>query len=181
MKKQILVMLLLAPMLVLAQVKGKKSKKPFTTSSGTEYQVGDVIQLKKASNTDKFAYVYIYKSGFSLKNITKVVKSVRDVKNLDVSSVQNISNTLDNVNTIANSELVSNAMSQLMGRAVSEKYVEENALSSSKESSKYKIKSFKIYTDKDTGETIVHAIAKGRGKKVAILLEFAEKTGEISK
>jgi hypothetical protein len=181
MKKQILVMLLLTPMLVLAQVKGKKSKKAFKTSTGTEYKVGDMIQLKKASNKDKFAYVYINKSGFSFKSIAKAVKSVRDVKNLDVSSVEKISNTIDNVNTIANSELVSGAMSQLMGKAVSEKYVTENELPSSKEKSKYKIKSFKIYTDKDTDEKIVHAIAKGGGKTIAILLEFAEKTGEISK
>ncbi|KGL61849.1 hypothetical protein [Polaribacter sp. Hel1_85] len=181
MKKRILVMLLLAPMLLLAQVKGKKSKKSFTTSNGTEFNVGDIVKLEKASNGNKFAYAYVSKSMLSIKNITKAVKSVRDVKNMNVSSVQNISNTLDQVNNLASSELVSGAMAQLMGQAVSESYVSENALDTSVSGKKYKIKSFKVFTDKGSGESIVHAIAKGNGKTVAILLEFAEKAGEIAK
>jgi hypothetical protein len=178
MKNKILVMLLLAPMLVFAQVKGKKSKKSFTTSVGTEYKVGDVIELATASNTDKFAYVYINK-GLSLGSITKAVKSVKDAKNLDVKNIKDISNTLDKVNTLANSELVNSAMTQLMGKAVSEKYVEDNALTSSMKGMKFKIKNFKVYTDKETGGKIIHAIAKGNGKKIAVLLEFAEKSKEI--
>ena len=181
MKKTVLVMLLLAPMLIVSQVKGKKSKKSFTTSAGTTYNVGDMIHLKTASKDDAFDYVYVNKSMLSLKNITKIVKSVRDVKNMDVKNVNNLANNLEAVTNLANNDMVSGAMSKLMGKAVSEKYVSENALNSSMSGNKYKIKSFKIYTDKNSGESIVHAIAKGDGKKVAILLEFAEKAGEISK
>ena len=179
MKKQILVMLLLAPMLVLAQVKGKKSKESFTTSNGTEFNVGDVVKLEKASNDDKFAFVYVNKSMLSLKNITKAVKAVKDAKNMDVTNVNKIANNLETVTNIANSEIVNGAMTQLMGQAVSKSYVEENALDLSMEGKKFKIKQFKVYTDKNTGDSIVHAIAKGNGKTVAVLLEFAEKTGEI--
>lgn len=174
-------MLLLAPMLMLAQVKGKKSKKDFKTSTGTVYKVGDKITLAKASNKDKFAFAYVSKSMFSLKNITKVVKSARDIKNMDVSNVNNIANNLETVNNLASNEMVSGAMAQLMGKVVSEKYVTENALDASLSGKTYKIKRFKIFTDKVSGEAIVHAIAKGNGKTIAILLEFAEKTGEISK
>ena len=179
MKKRILVMLLLAPMLIFAQVKGKKSKKTFTTSSSTEFNVGDVVTLKNASNNDAYAYAYISKSALSLGNVMKAVKSVRNVKNLDVKNLDNISNTLDKVNNLANSELVNNAMSQLIGKAVSSKYVDENALNASLSGKRYKIKSFKIYTDKSSGNKIVHAIAKGNGQSVAILLDLAEKVGEI--
>jgi hypothetical protein len=179
MKKQILVMLLLAPMLVLAQVKGKKSKESFTTSNGTEFNVGDVVKLEKASNDDKFAFVYVNKSMLSLKNITKAVKAVKDAKNMDVTNVNKIANNLETVTNITNSEIVNGAMTQLMGQAVSKSYVEENALDLSMEGKKFKIKQFKVYTDKNTGESIVHAIAKGNGKTVAVLLEFAEKAGEI--
>ena len=35
------------------------------------------------------------------------------------------------------------------------------------------------YTDKETGTQIVHAIAKGKGGKVAILIDAAEEKGEI--
>ncbi len=181
MKTRILVMLLLAPMLVLAQVKGKKSKKSFKTSNGTEYKVGDVLKLETASNSEKFAYAYVSKSMLSLKSITKAVKSVRDIKNMDVNNIDNIANNLETVTNLANNEMISGAMSQLMGQAVSESYVSENALDSTMSGEKYKIKNFKIYTDNDSGESIVHAIAKGNGKTVAILLEFAEKAGEISK
>ena len=66
-----------------------------------------------------------------------------------------------------------------MGQAVSESYVSENALDDTMNGKTYKIKSFKVYTDKASGESIVHAIAKGNGQTVAILLEFAEKAGEI--
>lgn len=179
MKTKILLTLLLVPFVAFAQIKGKKSKSPYKTSKGTEFKVGDVIQLKKASNNNKFAYAYVKKSGLSLGNITKAVKSVRDVKNMNVNSVENISNTLDNVNNLANSELVNSAMNQLMGQAVSPSYVQENALPAAMEGSKFKIKQFKVYTDKDTGDQIVHAIAKGGGKNVAILLDFAEKMGEL--
>lgn len=179
MKSKILIMIMLVPMLTFAQIKGKKSKKPFTTSQGTEYKIGDVITLGTASNEDKFAYVYVKKSAFSIKNIAKAVKSVKDVKNMNVKNIKNISNTINKVNDLANSEIVSNAMTQLMGKAVSVDYVEKNALESTMKDSKFKIKNFKIYTDKATGEQIIHAIAKGGGKNVAILLDFAEKTGEL--
>ncbi|MEE9407584.1 MAG: hypothetical protein V3V28_05865 [Polaribacter sp.] len=179
MKKRILVMLLLAPMLMLAQVKGKKSKKAFETSKGTTFRVGDYITLNKAGNENKFAYAYENKSMFSLKNITKAVKSIKDAKNLNVTNISQIGNTLDKVTELANNDLVNSAMTQLMGKAISTKYVEENALDTSMESKKFKIKFFKIYSNKGSDEKIVHAIAKGNGKTVAILLEFAEKTGEI--
>ncbi len=181
MKTRILVMLLLVPMLILAQVKGEKSKKSFKTSTDTEFNVGDMVTLAKASNNDKFAYVYVNKSMFSLKNITKAVKSIKDVKNMNVNNIDNLANNLETVNSLANSEIVSGAMSQLMGLAVSESYVSENALDTSMSGNKYKIKSFKVYTDKASGNSIVHAIAKGNGKTVAVLLEYAEKAGEISK
>ena len=179
MKKRVLVLLLLAPMLLLAQVKGEKSEETFVTPKGTTFNVGDIVTLGKASNGGKFAYAYISKSGFSLGKITSAVKSVNDARNMDVNNVKNISNTLNKVNDLANSELVSSLQAQLMGQAVSSDYVLENALDASMGDKKFKIKKFKIYTDKDTGEKIVHAIAKGNGKTVAILLEFAEKTGEI--
>lgn len=179
MKTKVLIMLLLAPVIAFAQIKGKKSKKPYKTTKGTEFKVGEVIQLKKASNGNKFAYAYVKKSGFSLKSIANVANTVRDAKNLNVNSVSSISNTVNKANELANSELVNGAMNQLMGQAVSETYVSENALPAAMEGSKFKIKQFKIYTDKDTGDQIVHAIAKGSGKNVAILLDFAEKMGEL--
>ncbi len=179
MKKSVIIMLLLTPMLVLAQVKGKKSKSPFKTTKGTEFKVGDVIKLEKASNEDKFAYAYVNKSILSLKNITKAVKSVREIKNMDVKNINNIANNLETVNKLANNEVVSSAVAQLIGQAVSENYVSENALDATLSGKKYKIKSFKVYTDKDSGESIVHAIAKGNGKTIAVLLDFAEKAGEI--
>lgn len=180
MKTKILMLLMLVPVLTFAQVKGKKSKDPQKTSKGTEFKVGQIIKLGKASNGEKYAYVYISKSGLSLGNIAKMAKSVRDVKNMNTSSIQNIANSVEQVNELANSELVSSAMNQLMGQAVSQKYVDENSLNAGLEGSKYKIKKFKVYTDKDTGDKIVHAIAKGGGKTVAVLLDFAEKTGEIA-
>ncbi|MCG1037484.1 hypothetical protein [Polaribacter sargassicola] len=182
MKKNLIIMLLLTPMLMLAQVKGKKSKNAFTSSKGTKFKVGDVVTLAKASNESKYAYVYVNKSMLSMKNITKAVKAVKSAKNLNVSSVSNINNLANNidvVNNLASNEVVSGAMSQLIGQAVSESYVTENALDDSFNGKKFKIKNFKVYTDKNTGDSVVHAIAMGEGKTVAILLEYAEKLGEI--
>lgn len=179
MKTRILIAFMLVPMLAFAQIKGKKSKEPFTSSKGTTYKIGQIIKLGKPSNGDKFAYAYVKKGGFGLGDIAKIAKSVNDVKNLNVSNVQSIANSVKQVNEIANSELVSSAMNQLMGQAVSESYVAENALAAGMEGTKYKIKKFKVYTDKDTGDKIVHAIAKGSGKTIAVLLEFAERTGEL--
>jgi hypothetical protein len=178
MKTRILVMLLLAPMLILAQVKGKKSKNAFTTTSGTEFKVGEMITLKKASNSDKFAFAYVNKSGLSIGNALKAARSLKNLKNGNVS---NLSTTINAVNSIASSGLLDGTMSKLMNKAVSSKYVSENALDATLSKTSYKIKNFKIYKDKKSGEKIVHAIAKGNGKTVAILLEFAEKAGEISK
>jgi len=172
-------MLTLVPMLAFAQIKGKKSKAPFTTSQGTEYKVGDVIQLGKPSNGEKFAFAYVKKSALSIGNIKKAMKSVQDVKNMNVSNVNSIANTVKSVNNLASNELADEAMSKLMMQAVSPSYVEKNALDTTMEGIKLKIKQFKIYTDKETGENIVHAIAKGKGKNVAVLLELAEKSGEI--
>jgi hypothetical protein len=179
MKTKILIMLTLVPMLAFAQIKGKKSKDAFTTSQGTEYKVGDVIKLGKASNGEKFAFAYVKKSALSIGNIKKAMKSVQDVKSMNVSNVSSITNTVNTVNNLANNELAEEAISKLMGKAVSPSYVEKNALDTSMEGKKLKIKQFKIFTDKETGETIVHAIAKGGGKNVAVLLELAEKSGEI--
>ena len=170
---------MLVPMLTFAQIKGKKSKTPYKTLQGTEFKVGDVITLGAPSNDQKFAYAYVKKSTLSIGNIKKAMKSVKDVKNMNVSNVRNIANTVESVSSLANTELVDGAMSQLMGKAVSESYVEKNALDASMEGKKFKIKQFKIYTDKETGEQIVHALAKGNGKNIAVLLEFAEKTGEL--
>lgn len=179
MKKSVIIMLLLAPMLVLAQVKGKKSKEAFTSSKGTKFKVGDVITLAKASNENKFAYAYVSKSMLSLKNITNAVNTVKDAKNINVNNINKLANNIETVNKLASNEIVSGAMAQLMGQAVSESYVTENALDDTFSGKKFKIKNFKVYTDKSTGESIVHAIAKGNGKTIAILLEFAEKLGEI--
>ena len=107
------------------------------------------------------------------------MKSVQDVKNMNVSNVNSIANTVKSVNNLASNELADEAMSKLMMQAVSPSYVEKNALDTTMEGIKLKIKQFKIYTDKETGENIVHAIAKGKGKNVAVLLELAEKSGEI--
>ena len=96
-------------------------------------------------------------------------------------NVSNLSTTINAVNSIASSGLLDGTMSKLMNKAVSSKYVSENALDATLSKTSYKIKNFKIYKDKKSGEKIVHAIAKGNGKTVAILLEFAEKAGEISK
>lgn len=179
MKTKFLIMFVLMPMLAFTQVKGKSSKDPFTTSKGTTFKKGQVVKLSKPSNGDKFSFAYISKSGFSLGKIAKMANSVRNVSNLNVSSISEISSAVNTVSEIANSELVSSAMNQLIGEAVSESYVKENALPSSMEGAKFKIKKFKVYTDKNTGDQVVHAIAKGNGKTVAILLDFAEKTGEI--
>ena len=180
MRTKVLLLMMLVPMFALAQIKGKKSKSPYKTSKGTEFKVGQIIKLGKPSNGETFAFAYVKKSGLSLGNIAKAARTINSARNMNVSNVRNIANTVDQVNNLANSELVSSAMNQLMGQAVSADYVEKNALSSEMENAKFKIKQFKIYTDKDTGDQIVHAIAKGGGKNVAILLDFAEKTGELA-
>ncbi len=177
--KKIMLLLLVFPLITFAQIKGEKSKETQKTVNGTTFSVGDIITLNKASNEDKFAYVYVKKSMLSLGNVAKAMNTVRDVRTMNVSSVQNVANTVKTVNSIANSELVSSALNQLAAEAVSPSYVDENALSASKEGAKYKIKFFKVYSDKESEYKIVHAIAKGKGKKVAILLDFAEKSGEI--
>jgi len=179
MKSRILIALLLIPALTFAQIKGKKSKKPFTTSQGTEYKVGDQVTLGTPSNENKFAFVYVKKSALSIANIKNAVNTVNNVKNLNVKNVNGVANTIKTASKLADNAIVDEAMSKLMGKAVSASYVEKNALDNSMVGKSFKIKQFKVYTDKDSGENIVHAILKGNGKNIAILLELAEKTGEI--
>lgn len=162
-----------------SQIKGKKSEETFTAKDGRTFNVDDIIQLKEPSNGDKFAYVYEFKSSMSLKNITNAAKSLNDVRNMNVSNVSNISSNLDNVQALANNDMISSSMGSLMNSVVSEKYVSENALDKTAANTKWKIDTFKIYTDKDTGEQIVHAMAKGAGKTIAILIEFAIIKGEL--
>ncbi len=162
-----------------SQIKGKKSEETFTAKDGRTFNVDDIIQLKEPSNGDKFAYVYEFKSSMSLKNITNAAKSLNDVRNMNVSNVSNISSNLDNVQALANNDMISSSMGSLMNSVVSEKYVSENALDKTAANTKWKIDNFKIYTDKDTGEQIVHAMAKGAGKTIAILIEFAIIKGEL--
>jgi hypothetical protein len=179
MKTRILFALLLIPALTFAQIKGKKSKKPYKTPQGTEFKVGDKITLGKPSNGDKFAFVYVKKSALSIANIKNAVNTVNNVKNLNVNNVNSVTNAIKSANNLANNELIDEAVNKLIGQAVSASYVEKNALDTSMIGKTFKIKQFKVYTDKESGDQIVHAIAKGNGKSVAILLEFAEKTGEI--
>lgn len=162
-----------------AQIKGKKSEETFTAKNGQVFNVDDIIELKKPSNGDKFAFVYEFKSSMSLKNITNAAKSINDVRSMNVSNVSSISNNLDNIQTLANNEMISNSMSNLMNQVVTEKYVTENALDITSANTKWKIDHFKIYKDKETGEQIVHAMAKGSGKTIAILIDFALIKGEL--
>ncbi len=156
-----------------SQIKGKKSEETFTSKNGRIFNFDDIIELKQPSNGEKFAFVYEFKSSMSLKNITNAAKSINDVTSMNVSNVNNISANLDNVQTLANNDMISNSMGSLMNAVVSEKYVSENALDKTFANTKWKIENFKIYTDKETGEQIVHAMAKGAGKTIAILVEFA--------
>jgi len=167
------------PVMTFSQIKGKKSKKPFTAPNEKVYKVGDRIQLKEPSNGGVFAYVYEYKSNFSFKSIANAAKSIRDVKNLDVKNIKSVTDNLESIQNLADSQLVSSAMNQLMGKAVSEKYVNKNALPSSFSNSEWKIKSFKIFTDKESDAKLVHALAKGNGKTIAILIDYAIKVNEL--
>lgn len=179
MKKQILVMLLLAPMLIVAQIKGKKSKEPFTSISGKTYKVGDAITLKTPSNEAKYAYVYKFKSSMSLGNIVNTVKNVNNVANLNVSNVNGIKNAINTTKKVANSNLAKGSITSLQSKVVSEKYVKENAWDKKFSGKAYTIKNFKVYTDEETGKQIVHAMAKGKGGKIAILIDAAEEKSEI--
>lgn len=162
-----------------AQIKGKKSEEPFTASTGQVFNVGDKIQLKQGSKAGTFAFAYEVKSAFSLKNITNAVNTVSNAKNLGASGLKNVGANVDKLNALSNTALVNDAMGNLMAAAVSEKYATENALTSVYANSSWTIENFKVYTDKATGEQLVHAIVKGSGKTVAILIEFAMKTGEM--
>lgn len=179
MKKRILIILLLAPMLIMAQIKGKNSKDPFTSAKGTAYKTGDVITLKTPSNKDKYAFVYKFKSSMSFGNLMKTAKNVRNVKNANLKSTKNIKSTINTTKNIANSNLAKGSVTALQNKVVSEKYIKENAFPKKYSGKEYKIKSFKIYTDKETGQKVVHAIAKGKGGKIAILIDAAEEKEEI--
>lgn len=180
MKKSVITFVLLTLSVVtFAQVKGKKSEEPFTASTGQEFKVGDMITLKEGSNAGTFAFAYEVKSAFSVANITKAIKTVSDVKGGGIGSLKNVAGSLDNVKLLANSGILDGAMNSLMSAAVSQKYVTENALKNDSASSKWEIDNFKIYTDKATGQQLVHAIAKANGKTIAVLLELAIKANEI--
>ncbi|MFC4268049.1 hypothetical protein [Polaribacter marinivivus] len=176
MKKNVIILLLLAPMLMLAQIKGEKSKEPFTSSKGKTYKVGDAIILKNPSNSDKYAFVYQFKSSMSFGNIMKTVKNVNNVANLNTSNIQGIKNAVNTAKNVAGDKLLA---SSLQSKVVSEKYVTENAWDKKYSGKAYEIKSFKVYEDRETGKKIVHAIAKGKGGKVAILIDAAEEKEEI--
>jgi hypothetical protein len=162
-----------------SQIKGKKSEETFTAKDGRLFNVDDIIELKQPSNGEKFAYVYEFKSSMSFKNITNAAKSLNDVKSMNVSNVSSISDNMDNIQTLAKNDMITDSMGSLMNTVVSEKYVTENALDSTFANTKWKIDTFKIYTDKETGEQIVHAMAKGAGKTIAILIDFAIIKGEL--
>ncbi|MFY9242196.1 MAG: hypothetical protein WAO74_04140 [Polaribacter sp.] len=179
MKKNVIILLLLAPMFVLAQIKGENSDEPFTSQKGKEYKVDDVIVLKKASNEGNYAFVYKFKSSLSFGNIVKTVKNVNDVSNLNVNSTQGIKNAINTTKSIASNDLVKNSVASLQNKVVSESYVKENAWDKKYAGQEYTIKSFKVFTDEETGQQIVHAIAKGKGGKVAILIDAAEENDEI--
>lgn len=179
MKKSAIILLLLAPMFVLAQIKGENSKDPYTSVNGKVYKVGDEITLKKASNENKYAFVYKFKSSLSFGNIVKTVKNVNDVANLNVRSTQGIKNAINTTKNIASNDLVKNSVASLQNKVVSESYVKENAWDNKYSGKEYTIKSFKVFTDEETGKQIVHAITKGKGGKVAILIEAAEEMEEI--
>ncbi len=173
-------MLLLAiPVMTFSQIKGKKSKTPFEGTNGTTYKIGDSFKLGVASGGEVFAYAYVYKKSLSLKSLANAAKSIRDVKNMDVKNVRQIGNNISTIKNISDNQLVNSAMTKAMGNAVSEKYVSENALASSFSNTKWKIKSFKVYEDKESGEKLVHAIAKGNGKTIAVLMNYAIKVKEL--
>lgn len=179
MRKHVIFLLLLTPAILVAQIKGKNSKDPFKTTSGTTYKKGDVITLADASNESKFAYVYTYKSSLSFGNIVKTVKNVNDVKNLSLKNTNGIKNAINTTKNISRDDLLKTSVKSLQNKVVSEKYVSENALEAKMKGNKYKIKSFKIYTDKESEKQVVHAIAKGKKGKIAILIDLAEQEGEI--
>lgn len=179
MKKSAIILLLLTPMFVLAQIKGENSKDPFTSANGKEYKVGDDITLKQPSNGDKYAFVYKFKSNFSFGNIVKTVKNVNDVKNLNVKNTNSLKKTIQTTKNLANSNLAKGNISSLQNKVVSESYVKDNAFESKYSGKEYTIKSFKVFTDEETGKQIVHAIAKGKGGKVAIFIDAAEEKEEI--
>lgn len=180
MKKVFATMLLLTLSTVtFAQIKGKKSEEPFTSSSGKEYKVGDMIQLKQGSKEGVFAYAYEVKSALTMANITKAATAMRDLKGGGVKSLKGISNNIDNVRALQNSGVLNSAVNGLMNAAVSEKYVAENALKADMANTQYEIQNFKVFTDKKSGESLVHAIAKGNGKTIAVLIELAALANEI--
>ncbi len=172
-------MLLVAPMLAVAQIKGKNSKDPYTSKKGKEYKKGDVIKLATPSNDEKYAFVYKFKSSLSFGNIMKTVKNVNDVANLNVKSTEGIKNAINTTKNLANNELIDSSIASLQNKVVSEKYITENAFDKKYSGKGYTIKNFKIFEDKETGTKIVHAIAKGKGGKIAILIDAAEEKGEI--
>ncbi|WP_159948794.1 hypothetical protein [Polaribacter septentrionalilitoris] len=179
MKKNLIILLMLAPLLTFGQIKGENSKEPFTSIKGTEYKKGTKITLKSPSNKDKFAYVYKFKSSLSFGNIVKTVKNVNDVKNMNLKNTQGIKNAVNTTKNISKSNLVKGSVTSLQSKVVSKSYVKENAWDKKYSGKEYTIKNFKVYTDEATGIKIVHAIAKGKGGKVAILIDAAEEKGEI--
>ena len=180
MKKNVIILLLLTPVFVFGQIKGDKSKDPYTTTKGTKFEKKDVIQLATASKDAKFAYAYTFKSNMSFGNLVKTAKNVKDVSNLNVKNTKGIKNAIETAENISDDDLLKSSVESLQNRVVSEKYVSENALASSSTGEKYKIKYFKIYTDDESGKQVVHAIAKGKKGKIAVLLDAAEAAGEIS-
>lgn len=176
MKKKLIAILLFVPIMVFGQIKGEKSEESFTSESGKTYAVGDNITLKLPSNSDKYAYVYKFKSSLSLGNIVNTVNNARNVANLNTSNIQGIKNGINVAKKVANDKILA---SSLQSKVVTEKYVEENAMPKKFEGNAYEIKYFKVYTDEETGKQIVHAITKGKGGKVAILIDAAEEKEEI--
>ena len=179
MKKNVIILLLLAPVLAFAQIKGENSKEPFMSSTNKEYKVDDVIILKNPSNSDKYAFVYKFKSNLSFGNIMKTVKNVNDVKNLNTSNVKSIKKAVQTTKNVANRNLAKGSITSLQNKVVSDNYIKENAWDKKYAGKEYKIKSFKVYIDEETGQQIVHAIAKGKGGKIAILIDAAEEKKEI--
>lgn len=176
MKNLVLLLLVFSSTMATAQIKGKKVKDPITTKSGKVYEKNGQITLAKASEGDTYVYVYKFKSSLSFSNIKKAVNTARNVKNLNVSNVQGAANAIRTAKDVATDKLLA---STLQNKVVSEKYRKENAVDSSMEGNTYKIKFFKVYTDEETGEKVIHAIAKGKGGKMAILLDAALEAGEI--
>ncbi|MGB5982278.1 MAG: hypothetical protein WBG46_09050 [Nonlabens sp.] len=179
MKNLILCLLFITTAVATAQIKGKSSKEPYTSSNGKVYEKKDVITLKEPSGEDAFVYAYTYKSSMSLGNIRKTLNTARDVKNMNLKNTQGLTNAVRTAKNLSSDEILKTSVRSMQSKAVSEKYREENKLDSSSNGNTYKIRSFKIYTDEETGEQIVHAIAKGKGGKVAILIDAAEEAGEI--